>query len=337
MDALHKHLSERNNVMYVENAAGGHLLLDSRGRVDGIAIQLGEEVIDVRSAGGVILATGGFSRNADIIGKFAPRMTRALRLGGEGNTGDGFLMAWKLGADVVDVAHVNGTFGVSLNDYPKDDVPDAAAALLRLAIYRGAIAVNLESERFADESISYKKLGEICLDQPRGVGFQIWDQKIMAQSVKAPNATDFEGAYEKGLVRRADSIAELANTVGLDPTKLSATVEQYNRDVDAGKDTVFGRNSLGRGWGQLVRIDTSPYFIYPCATAILSTYCGVRVTRNMEVVDVFGQILPGLYAAGEIVGGFHGSGYMSGSSLAKSVIFGRVAADAALAKMKVPA
>jgi fumarate reductase flavoprotein subunit len=257
-------------------------------------------------------------------------MARALKLGGSGNTGDGLLMAWKLGADMVDMAHVNGTFGISLNYYPDLRAPAADEALLRLAIYRGGIAVNREARRFADESISYKKLGEICLDQPDSVGFQIWDARIMAQSVPAPTATDFDGALALGLVRQADTIQNLARAVGLDPVMLESTISRYNADVADGHDSVFGRTSLGRGWGKLVTIDKPPFFVYPCTTGVLSTYCGVRVTPRMECVDVFGDTIPNLYAAGEIVGGFHGSGYMSGSSLSKSVIFGRVAARTAV-------
>lgn len=332
MDALHKRVIESNNISYVDKASASSLLVDSEGRVTGARLECVDGSHDVLAAEGVVLATGGFSRNAELIQKFAPRMGRALHLGGVGNTGDGLLMAWKLGADLVDVAFVNGTFGISLANYPEDKPPEAENAILRLAIYRGGIAVNLNGERFADESISYKQIGELCLDQPRAVGFQIWDQKIMDQSVVAPNATDFEGALARGLVRQADSIRDLAAKVEIDPDKLTATVERYNHDVDAGRDSVFGRVSLGRGWGKLVRLDTPPFYIYPCTTGVLATYCGIRITPNMEVVDVFGRAIPNLYAAGEIVGGFHGSGYMSGSSLSKSVIFGRVAAETALAK-----
>ena len=263
MEALHGRAIGTRNIHYFKNAAAIRLLAGpQRDRVAGATVKFGDKTRDVRATAGVVLATGGFSRNADLIGKFAPRRVRALRLGRAGNTGDGLLMAWKWGADLVGTAYVSGTFGISLNRCPAEDSADGEEALLRLAIFRGGIEVNLAAERFADQSISHKKLGEICLVQPRGIGFQIWDQKIMAQSVLEPNATDFEGAYAKGLVRQADTIAGLAETVQLDPAKLRATIERYNRDVDAGRDSLFGRMSLGRGSGQLVRIDTWPYFIF---------------------------------------------------------------------------
>ncbi|MDR5777171.1 MULTISPECIES: FAD-dependent oxidoreductase [unclassified Caballeronia] len=333
MDALHARVTEHPSIRYVSPAALTGLLAQGN-RVTGVQYVADGEEREALTTAGVVLATGGFSRDADLIRKFAPKMANALRLGGEGNAGDGLRLAWKLGADVVDMPYVNGTFGISLNNYPDPKPPLASEALLRLAIYRGGIAVNLGAERFADESVSYKTLGELCLQQKDGVGFQVWDQDIMDQSVPAPNSTDFESAFARGLVRRADSIAELARSVGLDAGKLEATINRYNEDVRAGRDTVFGRASLGKGWGTLVPIARAPFYIYPCTTAILATYCGLKANREMRVVDVLGETIPGLFAAGEIVGGFHGSGYMSGSSLSKSVIFGRVAAETALAAVK---
>jgi len=340
MDALHECVKRQEKITYVTGVSARSLIVDQAGRVEGVVVAKDGKDVRILAKHGVILATGGFSRNPELIAKFAPKMGRALRLGGEGNTGDGMLMAWQLGADFVDVAYVNGTFGISLNHYPEDRAPAASDALLRVAVYRGAIAVNLNAKRFADESISYKKLGEACLEQPKAMGFQVWDQKIMDQSMPAPTAADFKGAYDKGLVYKADSIRELAELVNLDPDTLQATVDRYNADVEQGKDTVFertnlGRTNVGKGWGEMVKIDQAPYYIYPCTTAVLATYCGLRVTRSMEVLNVFGQTIPGLYAAGEIVGGFHGSGYMSGSSLSKSVIFGRAAAKTIVAQERV--
>lgn len=336
MDALHSAARSNANIVYVDNAEATRLLTDEANQVSGVEVMLSGQATQVMARRGVVLATGGFSRNESLIRKFAPGMADAMRLGGSGNTGDGLVMAWKLGADVLDVAFVNGTFGISLNHYPQDIVPDAEEALLRLAIYRGGIAVNTSAKRFADESISYKVLGELCLKQSKGIAFQLWDQKVMDQSVPAPNATDFQSAYDKGLVKSAPTLEALAQTVGLDPGQLAATVDQYNHDVDEGRDSVFGRTSLGKGWGKLARLDTAPYYIYPCTTAILATYCGLRVSPRMEVLDVYGERISKLYAAGEIVGGFHGSGYMSGSSLTKSVVFGRAAAAAACERERVP-
>jgi fumarate reductase flavoprotein subunit len=330
MRALHERVRSHERIAYLDNTAIRSLTVSGAGRVEGATVERGGREHAIGARGGVVLATGGFSRSEELLAKFAPHLKSALKLGGQGNTGDGLLLAWKLGADLVDMPFVNGTFGVSLNNYPDLRIGPSDEPLLRLAIYRGGIAVNLNADRFADESISYKKLGELCLAQPRGVGFQVWDQNIMDQSVPAPNATDFKMAYEKGLVRSADTLEALAASVDLDPARFAETVRRYNADAKEGRDTVFGRTTLGKGYGKLVALERAPFYIYPCTTAVLSTYCGVRVNADMQVIDVFGKPLPGLYAAGEIVGGFHGAGYMSGSSLSKAAIFGRVAAATAL-------
>jgi fumarate reductase flavoprotein subunit len=245
-------------------------------------------------------------------------------------------MAWSLGADLVDMAWINGTFGMSINRYPERDPGPADQPVLRLAMYRGAIAVNRDGERFVDESLSYKVIGERCLEQPQGIAFQVFDDKIMSQSVPAPNSNDYRGALELGLIRQADSIAGLAECIGLDGTALERTVRRYNEDAASGLDGVFGRRSLGNGWGTLTAIDTPPYYVYPCTTAVLGTYCGLRVDRDMRVLDVYGEPIDGLYAAGEIVGGFHGAGYMSGTALGKAAIFGLVAGEQAARQVRLP-
>ena len=327
MRALNARVLENANIQYVDQVGVSNLLTDAGGAVTGVMTESGHSV---HARFGVVLATGGFSRDRELIDKFCPRLAKALVLGGEGNTGDGLKMAWKLGADVLDMPFITGTFGVSLNNYPRTEIDPGQEARLTLSIYKGGIAVNQQAERFADESISYKVLGELCLSQSEGVGFQIWDQKIMDQSAPQPTSNDLEDAFRKGLAHKADDIASLAALVGLDPERLQQTVQRYNDDVAKGEDTQHGRTGLGRGWGKLVAIDTAPFYIYPCSTAVLATYCGIRVDAQMRVIDVQGAPIPKLYAAGEIVGGFHGSGYMSGSSLSKSAIFGRVAAWTAL-------
>jgi fumarate reductase flavoprotein subunit len=230
------------------------------------------------------------------------------------------------------MAFINGTFGMSVR-YPRDiDAMQTGEPLLMLPIYKGAIAVNLHARRFADESISYKTLGEICLSQPESTAFQIFDQKIMDKSTPTPTAQDVKGAYAKGWIHKADTIEGLARAVHIDSNVLARTIAAYNEGAARGSEEEFGRASLGKGYGRIAAIDTPPFYIFPCTTSVLSTYCGVRVGADMQVIDVWGKPIEGLFAAGEIVGGFHGAGYMSGSALAKAAIFGHIAAESAAAR-----
>src|SRR5690606_9213901 len=102
--------------------------------------------------------------------------------------------------------------------------------------------------------------------------------------------------------------------------------------VDTGEDPDFGRTHLVHRHGQLQRIEHGPFYAYPSTAAVFGTYCGVCVSPDMQVLDVFGEAIRGLYAAGEMVGGLHGAAYITGTALGKAAIFGRVAARSALAQ-----
>ena len=119
--------------------------------------------------------------------------------------------------------------------------------------------------------------------------------------------------------------AAQAGKIGIDPTALAATVQRYNDSVRNGVDEDFGRDGLSPHYGKLVTIETAPFYAYPSTRGIIATYCGLTVDPQTRVLDVFGEPIAGLFAAGELMGGFHGVAYMTGSSLGKCVIFGRIA------------
>lgn len=330
IEALHQRLRDHPSIVYLDHVAAVRVLTEGAARTaTGVEVSRDGRTNALQARSGVVIATGGFTRNRELVQKFAPELAQAPAWGGEGNTGDGLTMAWELGADLLDMGYVTGTFGVAINHYPDTAVRPGDELLLRMAMYRGGIAVNLEAKRFADESQSYKTLATRCLAQPKAIAFQIFDQRVMDQSAPQPTVNDLKGAYEKGVVRRADTLRELAGKLGIDADALEATVARYNDCVRQGEDTEFGRRTLGGGYGVPVLLDTAPYYGLPCSAALLSTYCGLRVDTSMRVQDVRGKSIPHLHAAGEVVGGFHGAGYMSGSSLGKAVIFGRIAGQSA--------
>lgn len=288
------------------------------GRVVGVRLGSGAEV---RARGGVVLTSGGFARSEVLMRTFAPGQARATRLGATGNTGDGLRMGQDLGADLRDMGQVKGTFGhhPGPTDRPHE---------LLLAFYLGAIVVNGRARRFVDESSSYKLLGDACLAQPDGPCFQVFDAAVARRSSAGVPLYDVDEVRRRGQLLTADSWAELAAATGLDPAALAATVERYNAGVDAGVDE-FGRRGCSQGAGELVALREPPFHAFASTSAVLATYCGLRVDPDARVIDVFGEPVPGLWAAGEVTGGFHGQAYMTGSSLGKAALFGRVAGDAA--------
>jgi fumarate reductase flavoprotein subunit len=281
----------------------------------------GEHLIATRH--GVVLAAGGFGQDRELVHRYAPQYDEAISIGSTGTTGDGLRMACALGADLRDMIHIRGTFGM----HPVD----TGNRFNCMAVYKGAIAVNKAGQRFVDESQSYKLLGDACMAQPHHIAYQILDQDILESGEDSVRILDLMRRYVAGLFVTANTLEDLAARIEVPPQSLRQTVENYNHAIDSGADPEFGRRHLVHEYGRLRRIERSPFHAYPSTAAVFGTYCGIAVDRHMRVRDVFGDRIMGLYAAGEIVGGLHGAAYMTGSALAKSAIFGRIAARSALA------
>lgn len=302
-------------VDYRARTAARSLVRNASGCVTGVITNTGEIVAAGR---GVIVASGGFAKNPDMLHRFAPQYAEAVFVAGAGSQGDGLRMAWKLGADLRDMAYIKGTFG----KHPTDETNDHSLQ----AVYKGAIAVNQDGKRFVNESISYKLLGDAVMAQPWHTGYQIMDQAIFDTGDDRVRILDFGRRLEEGLFVVADTLDELATQLEIDPATLKATVDRYNGFVDAGLDADFGRTNLVHHHGSLRRIEAAPFYAYPSTAVVFGTYCGLHVDPQARVIDVDGDVIPGLCAAGEVVGGFHGAAYMTGSALGKAVVFGRLAA-----------
>jgi fumarate reductase flavoprotein subunit len=297
-------------------------LLVEDGRVCGVEYsQNGHQI--AQRAGSVILASGGFSQSEELLTEWAPQMVHAVREGGAGNTGDGLRLATKLGAGLADMESIKGTFG----RFPWRSAAEDGAGIL--VVYKGAIAVNGEGRRFIDESLPYKVIGDACLEQSGHMAFQIFDRTILDAADEAVPIYSFRRRLDAGQVTQADTVKELAEKLGIDSETLSATVDSYNERLRTDQTDEFQRATLVGGVGSPVPIETAPFYGYPSTTTVLSTYCGITIDPFGRVTDAQGTAIPGLYAAGEVTGGFHGDGYVTGSSLGKSAIFGKLAGEVA--------
>lgn len=294
-------------------------------RVTGVRVRHAGQTHEIQ-ADAVVIATGGFSRDRALLQRYAPAMADALLAGGEGSQGDGLRMAMKLGAGVADLPYIKGTYGIYHEPHPAEDGTGI------LAVYKGAIAVNRAGRRFIDESLPYKLLGDASLAQPTSRTWQIFDAATMAQTNDEVPIYDFGGRLRAGMLEIADTIEELAVRVGTDPGVLEATVATYNEAIATGAPDPFGRAHVVGGVGDRSPLTTPPFYAQLSGTVCLATYGGVTVDTSMRVLDVFGEPILRLYAAGEVIGGFHGAGYMTGTSIGKSAIFGRIAGQAAAAE-----
>lgn len=222
-----------------------------------------------------------------------------------------------------DLGYVSGSFGGAIRNYPHgvqgaDEVPP-----LLFSFLSGGIMVNAEGQRFVNEGQPYKALGGAGMAQTGGIAFQLFDSKLLETAFDDSSVNNYPEGIAAGYIRTADTIADLARAMAIDPDALEATVKRYNANVRNGSDPDFGRTS------NLMTVDAPPYCIAATANALTSTYGGITTNGDMAVTDWMGEPIQGLYAAGEVVGGFHGAGYLSGTSLSSSATFGMLAGRAA--------
>jgi fumarate reductase flavoprotein subunit len=322
---LARTIVERGSVILTGHRAT-ELVTDGTGSVTGVRVVGPDGPVQFAARGGVVIAAGGFSRGEDLLRIFAPEQLAGIPYGGLGNTGDGLTMAWKLGAGLADMSFISGTYGSH---------PDTGIEFHELltANYMGAIIVNSDGKRFVDESLSYKTIGAACLAQPGGLGFEIFDASVRERSHPGVPLNDIGFLEELGHVHRADTLEGLAAAAGIDADALAETLADYNRAVSGEEPDAFGRTGLVNGTGELVPVLKPPFYAYPAKTLMTSTYCGLTITPEARVKDVTGQVIDGLFAVGEVTGGFHGAAYMTGTSLGKGAVFGRIAACAIAAAL----
>lgn len=307
-------LAKDKGAVFKYNAPAQRLITNAQGRVVGVQTLEKGTTKSYRANKGVVIAAGGWAQSEDLLRRFSPDAEKALKLGGLGNTGDGSRMAWALGADLLDVSYTKATYG--FNPVTKTSA---------FVMYNGAIIVNLKGERYANESLPYKTLGTYTLAQKDGIGVQIYDAAIHDRAQKDPLAkTDY--LKKNGELFEANTLEELAQKLGLPADTLVKTVKAYNEGIKKGSDA-FGRTSLTSGDGVPQPIEKAPFYGFRATAVLLSTYCGPKIDREARVINVFGDVIPGLWAAGEGTGGVHGAVYMSGTSVGKAVVFGKLAAE----------
>jgi len=317
--------AERQGVDIRYDTAVVRLLQDKSGRVTGVGIQ-GPEGFSELTARSVVLGCGGFEANPEWRARYLGRpWDHAKVRGTRYNTGDGLRMAMELGA----LPHGQWT-GCHSTPIDADAPPHGDRKLTdktnRLS-YPYGVLVNARGLRFFDEGedfqfYTYAKLGGIILNEPGGIGWQIFDSKVQHL---------LEGRYKTGTPAMADSLDALVDKLSLDRAACRRTLEAYNTAVTEGRFDPTARDGLAtRGlplpksnWAQ--RLDAPPFVAYPVTGGITFTFGGVRVNDCSQVMSTSWTAIPGLYACGEMVGGlFHGN-YPGGTGLMSGAVFGRLA------------
>lgn len=292
------------------------LVRDGDGRIGGVeaAAQRGRIKLFARRA--VVLATGGFTRNPELIKNFGrPGTGNIMPITGPGSRGDGLVMGMAAGAGTAYLG-----VGVAPTG-PAEPVTGKGA----LPFYSGGIIVNKAGRRFCRESDVYIDISWAGLKQTSALMIQIYDSRIKEQYLSTMMGKVLRDYKEYSATTLVELTAMLHRDCGLDAAAAIETVRRYNGYVEAGCDPEFGRSNLVGTAGDLMKIAVAPFHGAVTVPATTHFNGGLKIDSGMRVVDVFGDVIPGLFAAGEVTGGFHGAGYLSASNIGMALIFGRIA------------
>ena len=276
------------------------------GRVNGVEVNA-DGITKIINAKAVILATGGFGASKEYIKRFRPDLESYKTTNQPGATGDGLMLAENVGAELMQMNLVQV--------HPTVQQDNPHVYLIGEAVRgEGAILVNGEGKRFVNELNTRKIVSNEITALPEHSAYLVFDQGIRDRA----KAIEF---YDKvGLVVHGDTIEDLAKKINVDPSNLQQTVNTWNKAVEEHNDTEFNRTTgMDRG------ITKPGFFAIHIAPAIHYTMGGIHITPKTQVLDGNGDIIKGLFAAGEVAGGLHGNNRVGGNSIAETIVFGRQA------------
>ena len=324
--------AQRDGVAVRYSCQGVKLIQDEKGRVSGIRV-LGPDGFEDIATRTVVLAAGGFEANAEMRCRYLGPGWEMVKVRGiPYNTGDGIRMALEVGAQAH--GHWSSCHAVAWDMNAPAFGDRTITELYQKHSYPFGIMVNLDGNRFVDEgadfrNYTYVTYGRALLTQPQGLAFQIFDDKVkhlLRDEYRIPQVTMAE----------ANTIEELAARLDIDPQGMASTIREYNAavqtDVTYNPTIKDGRGTVGieppkSNWAQT--IDTPPYLGYAVTCGISFTFGGVKIDTRGQVVTNSQEPIPGLYAAGEMVGGLFYHNYPGGSGLSAGMVFGRLAGTSA--------
>ena len=306
VNAFSKQLEELDVPVYMETKATEIIVKD--GVVVGVKAE-SETTGYTINAKAVILATGGFGANEELYTKYREDLKGFVTTNTPGATGDGLVMAEDIGAALVDIEQiqihptVEQTTSIMVTEGVRGD---------------GAILVNSQGKRFTNEMGTRDVVSAAEIAQDGGYAYIIFDQNIR------DNLKAIESYVKAGITVEGATIEELAGKIDVDPATLTETITTWNEAVAAKNDTEFERAT-----GMDHDLSVAPYYAIKIAPGVHHTMGGVKINTSCEVISAEGEVIPGLFAAGEVTGGVHGGNRIGGNAVADIVVFGRIAGDSA--------
>ncbi len=310
MDVLHAKAQELGVEVLLNSEVVA--LLGEGTSASGVTVKTADGTYDIASKA-VIIATGGFGANNDLVASFDPALKGYGTTNHPGATVDVTEFAKSFDIQYVDMEQIQTHPTV---------MPSNNYMITEAVRGNGAILVNREAERFVNELETRAVVSDAQLAQTGASSFLMFDQSVR-ESLSA-----IEGYYKKGFLIEGATLAELAEKLEMDAETLTNTFETYNASVASGTDEAFARQDMPR------TLEVGPYYAVEVAPAVHHTMGGVMITVNGEVVGADGEVIPGLYAAGEVTGGVHGNNRLGGNAMADITIFGRIAGQNAVEFIK---
>ena len=299
---------EKAGVQILLNTTANEILTDANGAAVGVkATGASGETVTV-NAKAVVLTTGGFGANLDMVTEYKPELKGFMTTNAAGAQGQGIEMATAIGAGTVDMDQIQIHPTVEAN----------TAALITEGLRGdGAVLINAEGKRFIDEVGTRDVVSAAEIAQTGSYSWLVVDQAMVdASSV-------IQGYIKKGYTVTGATYEELGKAMGVDAAAFAETMEKWNGYVEAKNDPDFGRTSFANP------LNTAPYYAVKVTAGVHHTMGGLKINANTEVLNEKGEVIPGLFAAGEVTGGVHGANRLGGNAVADFTVFGRIAGAAA--------
>lgn len=299
---------EKAGVKMMLDTTATEILTDANGAAVGVkATGASGETVTV-NAKAVVLATGGFGANLDMVVKYKPELKGFMTTNAPGIQGQGIEMAQAIGAATVDMDQIQIHPTVEAN----------TAALITEGLRGdGAILINEEGQRFIDEVGTRDVVSAAEIAQTGSYSWLVVDQAM------ADASSVIQGYIKKGYTVTGATYEELGKAMGVDAAAFAETMEKWNGYVEAKNDPDFGRTSFANP------LNTAPYYAVKVTAGVHHTMGGLKINANTEVLNEKGEVIPGLFAAGEVTGGVHGANRLGGNAVADFTVFGRIAGAAA--------
>ena len=318
-DTYQRYVDTHEGIEILLNTKAESFITDETGKILGVKAT-GEtgNTLTILASKGVVLASGGFGKNVELRMKYDSTWgmldETILSTNSAGATGDGIYMATAVGADLVGMEYIQL---LPLGD-PKTG---SLSGNIEFDVER-RIFVNKNGERFVNEGGRRDEMTAGLFAQPDAYMWIIMDSDCYPTGDELNNFNEsVNQLIAEGRAFKGETIAELAEQIGVPAANLEATIADFNAHVETKEVDQFGRTLYS------TPIDNGPFYAAPRVPTVHHTMGGVKINAEAEVINRSGEVIDGLYAAGEVTGGIHGTNRLGGNALADILVFGRIAGE----------